>query len=125
MPSHSRRGLQRPLQIHLRAGPKLDQRRLPQRFRRQSDGEFGRLSVERGDCEAGAVDGNAVAKVYVLEYGFGADFHVESAVVGGAELLDFAHFFNYAGEEGFDLGFVVVAAAVVRIGFVGGEEERI
>lgn len=44
--------------------------------------------------------------------------------MGETKLLDFAHFFDYASEKGFDLGLLVGFLEFGGGNWVGGEEER-
>jgi hypothetical protein len=78
------------------------------------------LDVEFRHRKARTVDGNAIAEVYAFKNGLCADSHVESAVFGDTQLLDFAHFFDDAGEEAADMGF---EAGFFYIGFLDWKEE--
>lgn len=75
--------------------------------------------VEFGHRETGAVDGDAVAEVDAVEDGFGADFHVESAAIGGAKLVDFAHFLDDSGEKATNC--VAGRSSEMRVGGFGEE----
>lgn len=118
MAAHSGGRLEGSLQIDRRTRAELDQRRLPEGLRREADGEFRGGSVEIGDGEAGAVDGDAIAELDVRDYSLGGDRHDESAavVIDKTQMVDFSHFFDDAGEEGFD-GVVMGDAVAERGGY--------
>nr|GMD31915.1 hypothetical protein Iba_chr09bCG3320 [Ipomoea batatas] len=85
---------------------------------RKCSGKWG--NGEGVGIETRSVDGDAVAEIDAVKNGFCADFHGETLGILVPDVSDFAHLFDYAGEEGFDRE---GPGGVEKVGFSSGMGE--